>query len=164
MSNSFTLRRGLQKTFRLGAMAALVGGVFAWVGLVRADLDPKAITITLPAQIKWKEGEGGSANAVLQGDPSKPGHYMVLTKWHPGHMSHPHFHQNDRYIMVVKGTWWVGTGPKYDPPSTKPVPEGSFVVHTGKQIHYDGAKESTGECILLIQGEGPAASTPAETK
>jgi quercetin dioxygenase-like cupin family protein len=35
---------------------------------------------------------------------------MVLTKWLPGHMSRPHFHPNDRFITVLKGTWWVGTG------------------------------------------------------
>jgi hypothetical protein len=164
MSNFFARGRRFHSTFRVLAMATIVGSTFAWVGMIRADLDPKAITITLPDQIKWKEGESGSATAVMEGDPAKPGHYMVLTKWHAGHMSRPHFHQNDRYIMVLKGTWWVGTGTKYDPPSTKPVPEGSFVVHTGKQVHYDGAKAGGGDCILLIQGEGPATSTPAEVK
>jgi hypothetical protein len=24
--------------------------------------------------------------------------------------SRPHFHSNDRFITVLKGTWWVGTG------------------------------------------------------
>jgi hypothetical protein len=86
----------------------------------------------------------------------------VLTKWHAGHSSRPHFHQNDRYIQVLSGTWWVGTGAKYDPDHTTPVPTGSFVTHYGKQIHYDGAKE--GDTVLLIMGQGPAASTPAEAK
>jgi len=36
------------------------------------------------------------------------------------------------------------------------------VKHFNKQIHYDGAKE--GDAVLLIMGDGPAASTPAETK
>ena len=75
-------------------------------------------------------------------------------------MSRPHFHPNDRYITVLSGTWWVGTGSKYDPASTVPLPAGSFVVHTGKQIHYDGAKE--GDAVLQILGMGPADSTAAE--
>jgi hypothetical protein len=85
-----------------------------------------------------------------------------LVKWDPGKMSRPHFHPNDRYVTVISGTWWVGTGPKYDPASTKPVPAGSFVTHYAKQIHFDGAKDK--EVVLQIVGMGPETSTPAETK
>ena len=56
----------------------------------------------------------------------------------------------------------VNTGAKYDPDGMKPVPAGSFVTHYGKEIHYDGAKDT--ECILEIVGMGPAASTAAEEK
>ena len=44
------------------------------------------------------------------------------------------------------------------------MPAGSYVVHYGKQVHYDGAKEGTGPTVLQIVGEGPATSTPAEVK
>jgi hypothetical protein len=44
----------------------------------------------------------------------------------------------------------------------KPVPAGSFVIHYGKEIHYDGAKDE--ECLLQIVGMGPATNTPAEQK
>ena len=128
-----------------------------------ADLDPKAISIQLPKEIKWNVNEAaGSAQAVLVGDPSKPGLYVVLQKWFPHHNSRPHFHPNDRYITVISGTWWVNTGPKYDPAGMKPVPAGSFVVHTGKGIHYDGARDE--EAVLQIVGMGPATGTPAEEK
>ena len=123
-----------------------------------ADLDPKAITITLPKDIKWTSN-GGSQQAILFGDPAKPGLYIVLTKWLPHNNSRPHSHPNDRYITVIKGTWWVNTGANYDPDGMKPLPTGSYVVHTGGQIHYDGAKDE--ECILQIIGMGPATSTPA---
>src|ERR1700733_13951357 len=128
-----------------------------------ADLDPKAVLFMLPDQIPWKENTAaGNANAVVYGDPSKPGLYIVLTKWHAGHMSHPHFHPNDRFITVLSGTWWVGSGPKFRPDETVPMPAGSFVTHFGKQIHYDGAKDS--EAVLEIVGDGPATATPAEEK
>ena len=77
-------------------------------------------------------------------------------------MSRPHFHPNDRYVTVISGTWWVGTGTKYDPAITTPLPAGTFVVHHGKEIHWDGAKDV--ECLLEIVGMGPATSTPAEAK
>jgi len=145
-------------------LGALMVSAFAWVGSVKAgDLNPAAISIKVPKDIPWVENEkSGSANAVLVGDPTKPGFYAVMTKWHGGHMSRPHFHPNDRYITVLSGTWYVGTGSKYDPDSTKPIPAGSFVTHFGKQIHYDGSKQ--GDAVLLIMGEGPATSTPAEVK
>jgi hypothetical protein len=118
----------------------------------------------LPDQIKWSEPDArGVQNAVLVGDPSKPGFYAVMTKWLKGnHFSRPHFHPNDRYITVLQGTWWVGSGPKFDPANTTPMPAGSFVTHFGKQVHWDGAKDE--DAVLLIMGEGPGTSTAAEEK
>ena len=143
------------------------GPVMGFIGLgavrTAADLDPKAIVIQLPKEIKWvPTANGGAETAQLVGDPAKPGLYVVLQKWLPHNNSRPHFHQNDRYITVLSGTWWVNTGPKYDLAGMKPVPAGSFVTHPGKQIHYDGARDA--ECILEIVGMGPATSTPAEEK
>ena len=148
---------------RVAILTALAASLFGVFGLVSAaEPDPKVMHVTLPDNIKWSASPDGNSTAVLYGDPSKPGLYIVLTKWSPGHMSRPHFHPNDRYVTVISGTWWVGWGPKYDPASTKPVPAGSFVTHYGKQIHYDGAKD--GECVLQIVGMGPATATPAEQK
>lgn len=128
-----------------------------------ASLDPAAVIYQLPDQIKWTENAAaGNASAVLHGDPSKPGLYIVLVKWHAGHMSRPHFHPNDRFITVISGTWWVGSGPVFDPETTVPMQAGSYVTHFGKQIHYDGARN--GDTVLEIVGEGPAAATPAERK
>jgi len=97
---------------------------------------------------------------VLMGDPDKPGPYIVLVKWLPGNFSRPHFHPNDRFITVLKGTWWVGTGTKFDISQTVPMPAGTFVTHFGKQIHWDGAKDE--EAMLLITGQGPATTTRVE--
>lgn len=150
------------RTVRGAAVLLLILGLEG-LGSARAvpDLNPKAITIQLPAEIKWNKGRG-SESATLVGDPSKPGLYVVLQKWLAHNNSRPHFHPNDRYITVISGTWWVATGPKYDFAAAKPVPAGSFVVHTGKEIHYDGAKDE--DCVLEIVGMGPATSTAAEEK
>ena len=122
-----------------------------------AELNPAAVIYQLPDQIKWKDTGSGAMNAMLMGDPAKPGPYIVMVKWLPGNFSRPHFHPNDRFITVLKGVWWVGTGTKFDPSQTVPMPAGSFVTHFGKQIHWDGAKDE--EAMLLITGEGPATST-----
>jgi quercetin dioxygenase-like cupin family protein len=142
----------------LGAIASTTISTSA----IAADLNPAAVAYTLPDKIEWKPTSARSQQAILAGDPSKPGLYVVMVKWLPGGMSHPHFHPNDRFITVLKGTWWVGTGTKFAPDSTVPMPAGTFVKHFGKQVHYDGAKDE--EAVLLVTGEGPATSTPAEEK
>jgi len=155
------MHRFLNVRWVIGLVLVMSGLI--WLRSTRAaSLDPKAIAITLPKDIKWVTSAGGSENAVLVGDPSKPGLYVVLTKWTPHHNSRPHFHPNDRFITVLSGTWWVNTGAKYDPEGMVPLPAGSFTKHAGKEIHYDGAKDE--ECVLEIVGMGPATSTPAEAK
>jgi quercetin dioxygenase-like cupin family protein len=134
-------------------------------GLARAgELSPAAVTFKLPDQIQWgTPSPAGAQNAVLVGDPNKKGLYVTMTKWPAGnHFSHPHFHPHDRFITVLSGTWWVGSGTKFDPDATVPMPAGTFVTHFGQQVHFDGAK--TEDAVLLIVGEGPATATPAEVK
>jgi hypothetical protein len=127
-----------------------------------SSLDPKAIAIRLPQDFEWKGSSAGPQTVALMGDASKPGLYVILTKWTAHHNSRPHFHPNDRFITVLSGTWWVATGRKYDLDSMKPVPAGSFVTHYGKEVHYDGAKD--GDVVLEIVGMGPETPTPAEQK
>ena len=56
------------------------------------------------------------ARQAKHGAPcTKPGLYITRNKWKAGNMSRPHFHPNDRLIVVLSGTWWVGTGDVFDP-------------------------------------------------
>jgi quercetin dioxygenase-like cupin family protein len=127
------------------------------------DVDRSAVDFKTASDIKWvRNAAGTNESAVLFGDPSKPGPYVVRLKWLPGNMSRPHFHPNDRFFVVLSGTWWVGTGEKFDPDSTVPMPAGSYVVHYGNKIHYDGAKNE--EAIIQVWGMGPVTSTPAEKR
>jgi quercetin dioxygenase-like cupin family protein len=147
------------RTFSLSLLAvALAGGLTS-----AAEPDPAVLSYKLPADIKWNESPAypGLKNAVLYGDPTKPGPYAVRNRFSPNTFSRPHFHPNDRFILVLSGTWWVGTGEKFDPDSTKPMPPGSAVVHYGGKVHYDGAKNE--ECEIIIYGIGPATSTRVGT-
>jgi len=142
-----------------GFGAGILLAVFSLAAASAQQLDPKIVTFKLPDRIVWKDNpKGGNRSAVLQGDPSKPGPYAMLLQWLPGNMSRPHFHPNDRFFIVVSGTWWVGSGPVFDPNATVPVPAGSFVTHYAKGVHFDGAKDQ--QATILVWGEGPATSTP----
>lgn len=126
-----------------------------------AEPNPKSVSYTLPNKLAWEKG-ANSDSVTIQGDPSKPGIYIQLLRWHPNNMSRPHSHSSERYITVLSGTWWIGTGSKYDPASTFPAPAGSYVVDHANELHYDGAKDT--ECVLEIVGMGPVVTTSAESK
>lgn len=126
-----------------------------------ADIDRNAVDFTTPADIKWvRNAAGTNESAVLFGDPSQPGPYVIRLKWLPGNMSRPHTHGTDRFFVVISGTWWVGTGETFDPDSTVPVPAGSYVIHRANQAHYDGAKDE--ETVIQVWGMGPLTTTPVE--
>jgi hypothetical protein len=111
-----------------------------------------------PADIKWVDypGDGakfGIKEAFIYGDPTKPGLYVIRLKFPPGVMSTPHSHPETRIGTVIKGTWWTGTGDKFDPASTTGIPVGGIMIHPAGKIHYDGARNE--ETIVQMMGIGP---------
>lgn len=140
--------------------AALTIGFAAPAAAV--ELNPKAIAIRQADELKWRDPTGAAPvnQKVLFGDPTKFGFYMVMNRFKPGNFSKPHFHPNDRFITVVQGTWYVGTGNRWDKDATIGVKAGGAVTHYGKEVHYDGAKDE--EVVVIITGEGPATNTPVE--
>jgi quercetin dioxygenase-like cupin family protein len=118
--------------------------------------DPSHIPMVFGKDIKWR-GEAGEKQALIFGDPDKPGIYGILIKWEPGHYSKPHFHSTDRYIYVVSGTWWVSASDSYDPDKTYPVPAGTYVRDIANTVHWDGAKDES--CLLMLVGTGPMKTT-----
>jgi quercetin dioxygenase-like cupin family protein len=118
---------------------------------VRAETDEKGFVRTRPEQVEWKNGL-----AVVEGDPSKPGIYVVRVKFEPHTFSMPHWHNTDRHVVVLKGTWYMGVGEKFDPTTATPMPAGSYVKHPAGATHWDGAKDE--EVVLQIIGQGPVTT------
>jgi hypothetical protein len=125
-------------------------------------IDPTHAPYQLRGQIKWQKHGEASEQAILAGDPDKPGLYVILIRWLPHHMSRPHFHNTNRYVTVLSGTWWISTSDVYDPAKTVPIPAGSFVEDVGGKVHYDGARDEP--CVIEIVGMGPVVTTEAERK
>jgi quercetin dioxygenase-like cupin family protein len=145
--------------FGIAVFAAGISAAFAQGDAPKPD--PSHITFTLPKDIQWKRGEAMD-QAVIFGDPSKPGLYGLLIRWKAGHFSRPHFHNTDRYAYVLEGTWWVSSSDTYDLAKTYPMPAGSVVTDLANQVHYDGAKDT--DALLELVGMGPVKTTPAEKK
>ena len=90
------------------------------------ELDPKAVVYKLPDQIKWGPvTPAGNQQAVLFGDPTKPGLYGVLTKWTAGNHFSNAFHPNG-LLITRSQTWWSGAECIVDPGNVSgPMPGGS---------------------------------------
>lgn len=130
-----------------------------------AFADPTAIgpgfVERTPASIAWHEipNSHGLRMATLVGDPSRPGFYVIRIRFPPYVMSAPHFHPNARYVTVLEGTWYAGTGETFAPEKAVPLPAGSFMLHPPRAAHWDGARGAE-PVVVQIVGEGPAESIP----
>ena len=117
--------------------------------------DPSHIPFVPPSKIKWEGNPQGEQHFALFGDPNKPGIYGQLLKWNPGAGSRPHFHDQDRFIYVISGTWWVSSSTHYDPRLTYPMPAGSYVEDVANAVHWDGARAGGPPAVLELVGMGP---------
>jgi quercetin dioxygenase-like cupin family protein len=126
-------------------------GLAALSAPVWAEIDGKGFVRTRPEQVDLSKGQ-----AVVEGDPGKPGIYVMRIKFEPHHFSMPHWHNTDRHIVVLKGAWYMGVGEKFDPSTAVPMPVGSYVKHPAGAVHWDGAMNE--EVVLQIIGEGPVTT------
>ncbi len=149
---------------RTTIFAALTAAVVLLAVNARADKDKAGFIRITPEEVKWttRPGYDGVQFAVMQGDPSKPGLYVIRAKFSPGAMTRPHWHPEDRFVVVLQGTWYTGEGDTFDPDKTQPLKAGSFMMHPAKAHHYDGAKDE--EVIVQIVGIGPSATNLVDPK
>lgn len=134
----------------LGLVAAAVSG--------DAKDNPHFVRIT-PADVLWQDVPDGHGvrQAVLLGDPAKSGLYVVRVRFPPHIMDVPHWHPNDRYVTVLEGTWYTGTGETFDFSKAVPLKPGSVMLHPAKAAHWDGSGGSDPVVVQII-GEGPGTS------
>jgi len=110
-------------------------------------------------KLTWTATEGnkfGVQTAVLDGDPSKPGFYLIINRFPPGVMSRPHTHPDERHVLVVKGTWYTGEGANWTPDKTVGLKTGDYMRHPAGGVHWDGALDE--EVLVAISGYGPTSA------
>jgi len=136
-------------------------GAVAVCAVSFAAEDEKGFVILMPTEIVYEKNPAGSGPdlAVVAGDPTKEGFYIIRARFAPGVMSMPHSHPGDRHVTVISGTWWAGKGATFDPTATTPLGPGSYMLHPAGEVHFDGAKDV--EAIVEIKGMGPGPSIPA---
>ena len=111
-------------------------------------------------KLTWRPTEGntlGVETAVVEGDPSKPGYYLTINHFPAGVMSRPHYHPDERYVIVLRGTWHTDEGEVFRPKETVPLKPGDFMRHPKDGPHYDGALNE--DTWVAISGYGPTKAT-----
>jgi len=126
--------------------------------LVAADDHPtkKGEVVFTPTNIKWQDGPPslpkGAKVALLEGDPSREGHFVMRVKMPDGYRIAPHTHPKDERLTVISGTLYIGMGDKFNQKAAKALPTGSYGRMPAGMKHFGWAK---GETVLQLNGEGP---------
>jgi quercetin dioxygenase-like cupin family protein len=110
----------------------------------------------LPEDIVWKPFPAfppSARLAVVVGEPSEPGPYVVRVKVPSGVTLMPHKHPEDRVYTVMSGVFYIGLGEKFDADRLKAYPPGSVLVLPGDTFHFHWAR--SGEYITQVTGMGP---------
>ena len=110
----------------------------------------------LPENIEWQSFPGfppAARLAVVVGNPSEAGPYVIRVKVPGGEKLMPHKHPEDRVYTVISGVFYIGLGEKFDADKLTAHPPGSLVVLPGETWHFHWAK--SGEYVTQVTANGP---------
>ena len=104
----------------------------------------------------------GAQIAVLSGDPSKDGLYVVRVMMPAGYKVPAHNHPTTEMLTVISGDFHIGMGDKLDEEKGTLLGAGGYAEAPAKMNHFAWATTPT---VVQIHGQGPFAITyvnPAE--
>jgi hypothetical protein len=145
----------------LGLSFALVLVLIADSAIGQQQAPPAPPLLNANALRMQPEAPGAANNNRLFGNPTEPGYYIQRNRYAPNATTRPHFHDQDRWVTVIKGTWYTGEGKVYRPETMVPIKQGGIMYHPAGFVHYDGSRDGE-EVILYISGIGPVKTTQVE--
>jgi anti-sigma factor ChrR (cupin superfamily) len=98
----------------------------------------------------------GAQIAVLSGDPSKDGLYVLRLKMPANYKIPAHNHPTSEYVTVISGKFHIGMGDKLDGKKGVELRVGGFGEAPAHMNHYAWASEET---VVQVHGQGPFAIT-----
>jgi quercetin dioxygenase-like cupin family protein len=110
----------------------------------------------LPDDIDWKPFAAfppPARLAVVVGQPTEPGPYVIRVKVPSGVKLMPHRHPEDRVYTVISGVFYIGLGDEFDGDGVTAYPPGSVIVLPGGTSHFHWAK--SGEYVTQVTAIGP---------
>ena len=106
-------------------------------------------------EVEWKDAPPvlpGAQAAVLYGDPSKDGVFVMRLKFPANYWVPPHTHPVDEIVTVISGTFNIGMGETFDAAQTKPYTAGGLIAMAPEVPHFVHTDEET---IVQISTRGP---------
>ena len=107
-------------------------------------------------EIEWKPFPAFPASAclaVVVGDPTGPGPYVIRVKLPAGVKLMPHVHPEDRVYTVISGVFYIGLGEHFDSEKSEAYPPVSVIVLPGGTAHFHRAR--SGEYVTQVTAIGP---------
>jgi len=115
---------------------------------------PTIIGVT-PEQVRWFTPPyytDGRQRAQLFGNSDGDGSWVDRVQIPGGKRVPAHTHPRDELVTVIRGTWYLGAGERFDPAKLKAYPTGSFIVIPAGVPHFVATKE--GPVIVQVTGTG----------
>ena len=91
--------------------------------------------------------------AVVVGEPTEPGPYVIRVELPGGLKLMPHVHPEDRVYTVISGVFYIGVGEHFDSEKLESYPPGSVIVLPGGTPHFHWAR--SGEYVTQVTAIGP---------
>jgi quercetin dioxygenase-like cupin family protein len=144
------------KTIAGSTLAMLLAVVFQQAQLSAEETQSADMRLYPPTSVEWKAGPAalppGAKMAVLEGDPTKEGPFVVRFQFPDGYHVAPHTHPKTERVTVVSGILYLAAGEALDRTSAKKLPAGSFGYWPAGMKH---TAWSEGETIIQLHGIGP---------
>src|SRR5688572_27028215 len=121
----------MRATALLTALSALVIPVCAIAQDHHATVQADALKWSAPAAYAK-----GAQLAVIKGDPTKEGMYVVRLKVPAGFSIAAHTHPNDENVTVLSGSINIGTGEKLDQSKGAQIKAGGYSFVAKGMAHY----------------------------
>jgi quercetin dioxygenase-like cupin family protein len=94
----------------------------------------------------------GAEIAVLAGNPTAAGAYVVRLRFPANYMIPAHSHPTDENVVVVSGSFAVGMGDKLDKTAGTMLAPGGFAMLPAGMNHFAYSKAAT---TIVLFGNGP---------
>jgi quercetin dioxygenase-like cupin family protein len=112
--------------------------------------------------LKWGSAPAafpkGAQMAVLSGNPSKKGIFVLRLKMPAGYMIAAHHHPTTEYVTVISGDFALGMGDKLDKGKGVTLHAGGFAAAPAHMNHFAWAVTDT---VVQVDARGPFAITYA---
>jgi quercetin dioxygenase-like cupin family protein len=143
-------------TVLMGASAIGIAAVMAFTAPISAhdgETHHKAVPVE---EITFKPGPAtlpeGAQFAVLHGNPTEPGPFVMRLKLPAGYVIPPHMHPEEEHVTVISGGFGMAEGEAHDTSVAPILAAGSFVQIPVGMAHFAWTEEET---VVQINAIGP---------